>query len=104
MTEDDRVKFINEASAARLKDWLQQLENDEVTEDDLLASLYGGMIAAYILGFDPAAMLKDAKAGADKLAGGLLDDINAKCPNKDENGNCSLHNLHCQYPDCIKKD
>lgn len=23
-----------------------------------------------------------------------------KCPNKDQNGNCPLHNLHCQYPKC----
>ena len=104
MTEEERIASINSNAVEYLEEWLQQLENNEVTEDDLLASLYGGMIAAYILGFDPAAMLKDAKAGADKLAGGLLDDINAKCPNKDENGNCSLHNLHCQYPDCIKKD
>lgn len=24
------------------------------------------------------------------------------CPNKDENGLCPLHNLHCAYPDCEK--
>ncbi len=23
-----------------------------------------------------------------------------KCPNKDQSGNCPLHNLHCQYPNC----
>jgi hypothetical protein len=26
------------------------------------------------------------------------------CPNKDENGNCPLHNIHCQYPDCEIKE
>jgi len=25
------------------------------------------------------------------------------CKNKDEEGNCPLHNLHCQYPECEKK-
>ena len=25
------------------------------------------------------------------------------CANKDEKGNCPLHNLHCQYPECEKK-
>ena len=103
MTEEERIVSINSNAAKHLKDWLEQLENGEVTEDDLLASLYGGVVAAYLLGFDPAVMLEDAKSGADKLAAGLLDDINAKCPNTDENGNCPLHNLHCQYPDCLKK-
>lgn len=25
------------------------------------------------------------------------------CKNKDEKGDCPLHNLHCQYPECEKK-
>ena len=29
-------------------------------------------------------------------------DVKNKCVNKNENGNCPLHNLHCQYPDCEK--
>ena len=30
--------------------------------------------------------------------------VNKKvCTNKDENGVCPLHNLHCNYPDCEKK-
>jgi hypothetical protein len=29
--------------------------------------------------------------------------VNKKvCRNKDENGSCSQHNLHCNYPDCEK--
>lgn len=36
------------------------------------------------------------------LKGDLIVEANPtkKCPNTDENGNCPLHNLHCQYPDC----
>jgi len=26
------------------------------------------------------------------------------CPNKDANGNCPLHNIHCSYPDCEIKE
>lgn len=26
--------------------------------------------------------------------------IDKKCPNIDASGNCNLHNLHCQYPEC----
>lgn len=26
------------------------------------------------------------------------------CPNKDANGDCPLHNLHCSYPDCELKE
>lgn len=105
MTEEDRVKFINEASAAHLEDWLQQLENDEVTEDDLLASLYGSMVAAYLLGYNLENMYADAKAGGERLMKAFEeheDRLPRVCPNKDEDGNCPLHNLHCQYPDCEK--
>lgn len=102
MTEDKRNASINTNAVEHLKDWLKQLENEEVTEDDLLASVYAGMVASYLLGFDPVIMLEDAKAGASRLVDGLLDEIEAKCPNQDENGNCPLHNLHCQYPDCLK--
>lgn len=26
------------------------------------------------------------------------------CPNKDENGDCPLHNIYCSYPDCELKE
>ena len=99
MTEEERVANINVNAAKHLEDWFEQLENEEVTPDDLLASLYGGMIAAYILGYDPESMINDAKIAANKLAD-MVDETYVKCPNKDENGNCPLHNLYCQYPNC----
>lgn len=107
MTEDERVKQINYDSAGHLRDWLEQLENETVTTDDLLAALYGSMVAAYLLGYSPDAMVTDAKAGAEKLMK-LLEETeetlpeSKTCKNKDEDGNCPLHNLHCQYPDCEK--
>lgn len=67
MTEEERVKKINFAAAGHLQDWLLQLENKEVAPDDLLASLYGGMIAAILLGYSPESMVEDAKKGAEKI-------------------------------------
>lgn len=59
------------------------------------------MVAAYLLGHSPDVMVADAKAGAEKLIG-LLEETESICPNKDESGNCPLHNLHCTYPECEK--
>lgn len=101
MTEDERVNAINLKAGEHLQDWLEQLENEEVTADDLLASLYGASVAAYLLGYNPEVMVLDAKAGAERLLG-LLEETESICPNKDEDGSCPLHNLHCQYPDCEK--
>ena len=104
MTEEERLKMINEKAVMHLQDCLEQLVNEEVNGDDLLASLYGRMIAAYVLGYNPEVMLADAKSVSERLlAETEEDESEAKCPNTDENGNCPLHNLHCQYPDCLKK-
>jgi len=57
MTEEERIKVINEKAGEHLKDWLERLENEEVTTDDLLASVYGGMVTAYLLGYSPDSMV-----------------------------------------------
>jgi hypothetical protein len=104
---EDRVKQINKASAAFLEDLLEQMENEELTSDDLFASLYAGMVAAYLYGYSPDGMVVDAKAAAERLLA-LAEETEESlpevttCKHKDENGNCPLHNLHCQYPDCEK--
>ena len=67
MTEETRIKIINERAAVHLQDWLYQMEKEEVTSDDLLASLYGGMIASILLGYSPESMLEDARKGAEKI-------------------------------------
>lgn len=67
MSEENRIKIINERAAAHLHDWLLQIENGEVTPDDLLAALYGGMITAILLGYSPESMVEDAKKGAEKI-------------------------------------
>jgi hypothetical protein len=67
MSEENRIKIINERAAAHLHDWLLKLENEEVTPDDLLAALYGGMITAILLGYSPESMVEDARKGAEKI-------------------------------------
>jgi len=110
MTEEERIQKINTKAAVCLEEWMQKIEDEEVTEDDLLASVYGQMVAAYLLGYNLEAMLKDAKAGGDRLLEVFEESEQLEnndnpvvvCKNKDESGNCQLHNLHCQYPDCEK--
>lgn len=68
MTDEERVKKINERAALHLQDWLEQFENKEVESDDLFASLYGGMIAAILLGYAPENMIEDAKKAAKNIS------------------------------------
>lgn len=67
MTEEERVKQINEKSAAYLQEWLEGLENGNVKEEDLLPSLYAAMVTAYLYGYSPDKMAVDAKAAAARL-------------------------------------
>lgn len=67
MTEENRMKIINEKAAAHIEDWLVQLENEEVTPDDLIAALYGGMIGAILIGYSPEIMVEYAKKRAEKI-------------------------------------
>lgn len=111
MTEEDeenRVKQINETSVAYLQEWLKDLDEGTKTADDLLSLTYALMIATRLLGFAPDKMLVDAEAGAQRLMSLIIEEENESlpetktCKNTDENGNCPLHNLHCQYPECEK--
>jgi hypothetical protein len=67
MTEDERVNVINIKAGEHLQDLLEQLENEEITPDDLLPPLYAAMIVSILYGYSPSAMIEDAQAAADKL-------------------------------------
>ena len=67
MMEEERVAKINRAAVGHLEDWLVQLEKEEVDGDDLLASMYGAMIAAFLMGYDPGAMVAYAKTASERL-------------------------------------
>ena len=65
--EEQRIAEINKAAAGHLEDWLHQIEEEEVTPDDLLAATYGSLIAAALLGFSIESLVQDAQQGAEKL-------------------------------------
>ena len=67
MNEQERIAKINQQAGEHLQDWLEQLENEEVTTDGLLAALYGGMVTAHLLGYNLETLINDAKAGGDRL-------------------------------------
>lgn len=108
MTEDERVKQINEKSAAYLQEWLAELDEGTKSTEDILSLTYALMVATRLLGYAPDKMLVDAEAAAERLMAMVENEekellpVLKKCKNKDENGECGLHNLHCQYPYCEK--
>lgn len=68
MTEEERVKKINEQSAIHIQDFFEQLEKNEIESDDLLAITYAALTTAIILGYSPEALLEDAKKAATQIA------------------------------------
>lgn len=73
MTEDERVKQINEEAAKKLHDFLLQLETGEITENQMVAIAYASMIVVAVLGFKPENMSTDAAKAAERLLNDLED-------------------------------
>lgn len=68
MIDEERVKFINEMSAQILEEWLAKLENEPDLEGDkLLATVYGGMIAASLMGYSLEALVNDATRAVERI-------------------------------------
>ena len=65
--EEQRIAEINKAAAEHLEDWLHQIEEEEVTPDDLLAATYGSLIAAALLGFSIESLVQDVQQDVEKL-------------------------------------
>lgn len=65
---------------------------------------YGiGMDCGYMTLHNAIMSPDDAKVLADHRAAKYGAIVKTVCKNKDENGSCSQHNLHCNYPDCEKE-
>lgn len=73
MTEEDRVKQINENSVTYLHEWLKELDEGTKTPEDLLSLTYALMITTRLIGYAPDKMLVDAEAAAERLQA-LLDE------------------------------
>lgn len=67
MTEQERLDKINQNAGKHLEDYLKQIENEEITSDDLLSIVHGGMIAAGLMGFSPEALVDDARSAINKI-------------------------------------
>lgn len=75
MNETERINNINANSVGHLEDFLKQLENEEMTEDQMLSIAYAAMVTVSILGFSAEEIAKSAVAAADKLMDALVNDI-----------------------------
>lgn len=67
MTEDERVKNINKCSAGHLEDFLKQLDEGEISHDEMAAIAYAAMVTVALIGFSPEAMAVDAIAASERL-------------------------------------
>ena len=81
MTEEERVKQINEKSAAYLQEWLKELDEGTKTPEDLLSLTYALMITTRLLGYAPDKMLVDAEAAAERLMS-LVDENDVDNPSE----------------------
>lgn len=85
MNEEERVEKINSASVEHLSNFLRQLDENKITEEDMLAIAYAAMITVSILGFSAEEMAKSAAIAADKLMDKLEEHItNEELTNTEE--------------------
>lgn len=72
--EEHRIKSINEMSAQILDEWLEKLENEPNFEaDKLIATIYGSMIAASLMGHSPESLISDVNRAVEGIKEGLKD-------------------------------
>ena len=67
ITDEERVEKINRSAAEHLEDIVMQLDNEEITQDDILSLVYAGMIVTKLLGYSPQAFAHDAVLAAEKI-------------------------------------
>lgn len=82
MTEEERLKYIAEKAKLHLEDYLGQLERDEITELDLLANLYGAMVAASLLSYNLNLLATEASNAAAKILAIHNEQENSKLENE----------------------
>lgn len=93
---------INIKAVETIISLMERIDAKELSSEDFIASLYGTMLTAHMLGYNLEDFCTEAKTNGENLLELLYGKKTSICPNKDENGNCPLHNLHCTYPDCEK--
>ena len=76
------VDRVNAQSVPLLKNWLADLDSGRASEEDLLASVYAGMIVAYLYKFAPDRMAEDAKAASERLLALVADGVEPTVENE----------------------
>ena len=67
MDEEERVKNVNKKAVELLTEWMEKLDEGKMDPDDLLAISYGSLVTTIMLGYNPEALLEDAKISANKI-------------------------------------
>ena len=73
MTPEERLSYMNNECAVEVERWLVQLDEGNMTGDDLFICLYSSMIVAFLAGYNPSEILKDAAKAAQKIKDQLKD-------------------------------
>lgn len=67
MNEQERLDKINRDAHIHLQKYLEQLEKEEMSHNELLSVVYAGMIAAGVMGYSPEALSNDAQKAVNKI-------------------------------------
>lgn len=67
MNEQEKLNKINRDAHTHLRKYLEQLEKEEMSHDELLSVVYAGMITAGVMGYSFDALVDDAQKAVDKI-------------------------------------
>ena len=64
---DMNLQLINENAQAAFRESIQQIEEELITDEKFIGTLYGNMVAAATLGWDIQSMVADAIGASDRV-------------------------------------
>lgn len=67
MTEEERLNEINRNSQEHLQRYLEQLDEGDITHDDLLSIVYAGMVTAGVMGYSLESLVEDSRKASDQI-------------------------------------
>lgn len=68
---DMNLQLINENAQAAFRESIQQIEEELITDEKFIGTLYGNMVAAATLGWDIESMVSDALGASDRVVEAL---------------------------------
>lgn len=76
------VDRINAQAVPLLRNWLADLDSGRASDEDLLASVYAGMIVAFLYKYTPDRMAEEAKAASERLLALVADEVEPPVENE----------------------